>query len=44
MKKRGLDLKILNFLIELYESPKSLEEAKEIFQSETSKDDINFNF
>ena len=44
MKKRGLDLKILNFLIELYESPKSLDEAKEIFQTETSKEDIKFNF
>ena len=31
-KKRGLDLKILNFLIELYENPKSLDEAKKFFK------------
>ena len=43
-KKRGLDLKILNFLIELYEKPKSLDEAKEIFQTDSIEEDIKFNF
>ena len=43
-KKRGLDLKILNFLIELYENPKSLDEAKEIFQTDSIEEDIKFNF
>ena len=43
-KKRGLDLKILNFLIDLYEKPKSLDEAKEIFQTDSIEEDIKFNF
>ena len=43
-KKRGLDLKILNFLIELYDEPKSLEEAKKIFQISSTEKDIKFNF
>ena len=43
-KKRGLDLKILNFLIELYENPKSLDEAKKIFQTDAIEEDSKFNF
>ncbi len=43
-KKRGLDLKILNFLIELYENPKSLDEAKEIFHTDCIEEDSKFNF
>lgn len=43
-KKRGLDLKILNFLIELYENPKSLDEAKEIFHTDSIEEDSKFNF
>ena len=43
-KKRGLDLKILNFLLELYENPKSLDEAKKIFQTDAIEEDSKFNF
>ena len=43
-KKRGLDLKILNFLIELYENPKSLDQAKEIFHTDSIEEDSKFNF
>jgi len=39
-KKINLNLQILNFLISAYESPKSLEEAKEIFRSKLIEEDI----
>tara|TARA_B100001250_G_scaffold269874_1_gene232895 strand:- start:75 stop:1073 length:999 start_codon:yes stop_codon:yes gene_type:complete len=43
-KKRGLDLKILNFLMELYKEPKSLDEAKKIFQASSIEEDIKSIF
>ena len=39
-KKINLNLQILNFLISVYESPKSLEEAKAIFRSKLIEEDI----
>ena len=39
-KKINLNLQILNFLISVYESAKSLEEAKEIFRSKLIEEDI----
>ena len=39
-QKINLNLQILNFLISVYESAKSLEEAKEIFRSKSIEEDI----
>jgi len=39
-KKINLNLQILNFLISIYKSAKSLEEAKEIFRSKLIEEDI----
>ncbi|MDA1056375.1 MAG: glycerol-3-phosphate dehydrogenase, partial [Proteobacteria bacterium] len=39
-QKMNLNLQILNFLISIYESTKSLEDAKEIFRSKSIEEDI----
>ena len=38
----GLNLKLLTYLISIYEKPRTLAEDKEIFQSLEIKQDINF--
>jgi len=43
-KKLNLNLKLLDYLISIYEQPKTLSEDKKIFNSVGVEADINFNF
>ena len=43
-KDLGVNLKLLNYLISIYEKSKTLDEDKEIFQSLEIEPDINFEF